>query len=106
MALTVRSGGRLTFVCSACGAVSPRWEGRCPSCEAWNSLVEQVMSHAGRPRAEGSTAVQLGLVSLAPPARIPAGFAEVDRVLGGGAVAGSVILLGGDPGVGKSTLAL
>jgi DNA repair protein RadA/Sms len=97
-------------VCQSCGAVQPRWAGRCEACGAWNSLVEE---SAGRtaPRRVGSRRGRgLELVDLAgtapPLARIATGMAELDRVLGGGLVPGSAILIGGDPGIGKSTLTL
>lgn len=96
------------FVCQACGAQSPKWMGRCPECGAWNSFVEE---RAAPPRGPGGTApaarsVGLGEVSLSPTERLGTGNPEVDRVLGGGLVAGGVVLLGGDPGVGKTTLVL
>lgn len=103
------------FVCQACGAVFPKWVGRCTTCAAWNTLVEEVTrkgSSAGgglgssidsRPR---SAAIPVGEVDADHAARLPTGIGELDRVLGGGAVLGGVTLLGGDPGVGKSTLLL
>lgn len=107
MALAVRGGVRSTFICTACGASSPRWAGRCPDCAEWNTLDERVV-RAGASALASSAATPLQLLAGTPdaPARLGSGFAEVDRVLGGGMVAGSVVLLGGDPGVGKSTLAL
>ncbi len=103
-AVSVRSS-RVRFVCTACGAESPKWAGRCASCEAWNSLVEGTAP--SQPRSPGIAAPVTSLAELDGSApRSPTGYAEVDRVLGGGVVAGSVVLLGGDPGVGKSTLAL
>jgi len=99
---------RSSFVCSACEAVSPKWQGRCAGCGSWNSLEErvEVSGHPARARA-ATPPFRLQLVDAggAPP-RLSAGCPEVDRVLGGGFVRGSVVLLGGDPGVGKSTLAL
>jgi len=100
---------RTAFVCNACGASSPRWLGRCPTCGAWESLVEERLE----PRATGARANVAGdrtrptaLADVAPDAarRIETGLPELDRVLGGGPVLGGVILLGGDPGIGKSTL--
>src|ERR1700756_5188303 len=76
-----------TFVCQNCGAVTGRWQGKCEACGEWNTIVEE--SAAGEPHD-------------AP--RLPAGIAELDRVTGGGFVRGSVLLVGGDPGIGKSTL--
>lgn len=94
------------FVCAACGGETLKWQGQCPLCGEWNSLEER--------RASGGRAAPAAApVSLAPGAafggggeRLPSGQAELDRVLGGGIVPGSVILLGGDPGIGKSTLLL
>jgi DNA repair protein RadA/Sms len=103
-----RAAPRVQFVCSACGAEAPKWQGRCPSCEAWNSLTETAVLFTGRapirvPAAESTPMEDV----MATPARLHAsGSREVDRVLGGGIVPGSVVLLGGDPGIGKSTLAL
>jgi len=94
------------FVCAACGGETLKWQGQCPLCGEWNSLEER---RAPRARAAPAAAA----VSFAPGAavggggeRLASGQAELDRVLGGGIVAGSVILLGGDPGIGKSTLLL
>lgn len=98
------------FVCQACGAAQPKWAGQCPDCGAWNSLVETVIAAApkGRARVAGTAAPvrRLGDVSLESTPRTKTGLAELDRVLGGGVVPGSVILIGGDPGIGKSTLLL
>jgi DNA repair protein RadA/Sms len=96
------------FVCQSCAYESPRWVGRCPNCEGWNTLVEEIKAppSAGRSGAGPGTARPLPLseVDSHERARIPTGIGEFDRVLGGGIVPGSVILLGGDPGIGKSTL--
>ncbi len=106
------SRARSHFVCQACGAVQPRWAGRCESCGAWNTIVEEARAAPGPPTAPrpARTGSGLELVPLAgserPPARLSTGIAELDRVTGGGLVPGSVILLGGDPGIGKSTLTL
>lgn len=100
---------RTVYRCTDCGAESPKWAGRCGSCSAWNSLVEELARTASPAQAAG--------VRPAPPQPIteiiggdgqpvPTGIAEVDRVLGGGLVPGSVTLLGGEPGIGKSTLVL
>ena len=91
------------FVCSVCGGFSPKWVGQCPQCGDWNTL-EQYASPGAAARARGSTPGKLD----ATPAgeRLPSGQVELDRVLGGGIVPGSVTLLGGDPGIGKSTLLL
>jgi DNA repair protein RadA/Sms len=100
-------------VCQQCGATSPRWAGQCPSCGAWNTLVETLVSRAPakRPRADGpragSAAIEpIGSVTSAEASRLASGIGELDRVLGGGRVPGSIVLIGGDPGIGKSTLLL
>ena len=95
------------YVCQQCGHTSPKWIGRCPSCQQWNSLVEERIT----PAAEGgaswdSTPVAFNEISAADVVRMPTGIEEFDRVLGGGVVPGALVLLGGDPGVGKSTLML
>lgn len=101
------------YVCQACGAVSAAWEGRCHVCGEWDSLVETlVRPAAGRDGARrvggtgGVTPRPLASVSAQPVARLPVGIGEVDRVLGGGLVPGALVLLGGEPGIGKSTLVL
>jgi DNA repair protein RadA/Sms len=103
-----------TFVCQACGAVSPRWSGKCEACGAWNSIVEEAAaapvaggSTASRALGRGRVVVLEGLSGSTEDApRTVSGMAELDRVTGGGFVHGSVLLLGGDPGIGKSTLLL
>ncbi len=96
--------GKVVYVCEGCGNESPKWLGRCPQCGAWNSYVEKVkVGGLGVPAAE---ACELSQVSLADSPRMSLGLAEFDRVLGGGLVPGSLVLLGGDPGIGKSTLLL
>ena len=104
------------FVCQACGAEFLRWEGQCRTCAAWNTLVETVVSArpgaaGGRRRGGPGLAVGPGPVPLSAPSDAPAtrlstGLRELDRVLGGGIVPGSLLLIGGEPGVGKSTLLL
>ncbi|ENO85875.1 DNA repair protein RadA [Thauera linaloolentis] len=101
------------FVCSECGAQVPRWQGQCPQCQAWNTLTETLIEPGA---AKGSRFAALAgessrlkpLSSLQPreEPRQPTGLDEFDRVLGGGLVAGGVVLIGGDPGIGKSTLLL
>ena len=100
---------RTQYACQQCGYVSTKWIGRCPSCQEWNSLVEERTATAGtddRTRSWDSTPVSFEEIAGADAPRTPTGIAEFDRVLGGGVVAGALILLGGDPGVGKSTLML
>jgi len=129
MAKTSTKKPKSVFVCQQCGAQRPRWEGRCIDCEAWNSFVEETVQTAApapqvsarqrgwSPASSGATAgtgassgVQvISLDQNIHEKQIPrhsTGFAELDRVLGGGLVEGSFILLGGDPGIGKSTLLL
>ncbi len=103
-----RSAPRIHFVCSACGAEAPKWQGRCPACDAWNSLNEDAIHLAGRrgPRVAPAESTPMEVVMAAAVRTHGTGSSEVDRVLGGGIVPGSVVLLGGDPGIGKSTLAL
>ena len=99
----------IRFVCQSCGAVTPKWAGRCESCEAWNSILEEAVEvrPGPGPKASGRQVTFAGLSgSTAPPPRAVTGIAELDRVLGGGLVAASAVLVGGDPGIGKSTLLL
>src|SRR4051794_34510228 len=94
-------------VCTACGHSSARWHGRCPGCEAWNTLVEEPAAPApgrGRAAARAGRPVRLADVSTARLPRLQTAIGELDRVLGGGLVPGSLVLLGGSPGIGKSTL--
>ena len=94
------------FVCASCGGETLKWQGQCPLCGEWNSLAER---HASRGRAAPAAAAAVSLVpgaALGGGERLASGQSELDRVLGGGIVPGSVILLGGDPGIGKSTLLL
>ena len=103
---------KTVFFCTECGNETPKWLGKCPSCGAWNSLCEhEAVSEkkssqsrpAGRPRAQ---ALRLRDASFESELRFSTGVGELDRVLGGGAVAGSIVLFGGEPGIGKSTLLL
>ncbi len=103
------------FVCQACGHQSSKWMGRCPQCTQWNTLVEEKKVEAGRDKngllgsgigGEGESPQPIDQVEMSENDRISTGIGEFDRVLGGGIVAGSVILIGGDPGIGKSTLLL
>ncbi|HUI64096.1 MAG TPA: DNA repair protein RadA [Bacteroidota bacterium] len=95
------------YICQNCAYESARWVGRCPNCAEWNTLVEEIVPSGKLPRRSspgGASPVALAEVDVAPELRSPVGIAEFDRVLGGGIVAGSVVLIGGDPGIGKSTL--
>jgi DNA repair protein RadA/Sms len=107
----MKKAARTAYVCQQCGHAAPRWLGQCPGCESWGTLVEEALPDA---RAAASTpaavAVQapqtLAAVTASATIRRSTGVGELDRVLGGGLVQGSIVLLGGDPGIGKSTLAL
>src|SRR5581483_2111840 len=109
----LKSALRAQYVCQNCGAVSPRWQGRCEDCSEWNTLVAETPSAGiggGPQRAprSGRIITLAGLVgdgNESPP-RVRCGIAEFDRVTGGGFVRGSTLLVGGDPGIGKSTLLL
>lgn len=94
------------FVCGECGHETGKWFGRCPSCGSWNTLVEMTVTEAPKRSAmsAGAGAVKLSSVEGRDAERVRTDIGELDRVLGGGIVAGSVILIGGDPGIGKSTL--
>jgi len=95
------------FVCQACGTTSPKWMGRCPDCQSWGSVIEETRREKKRGRASVSRApTPVTSVPEDFSQRVFSGFTELDRVLGGGMVPGSVILLGGDPGIGKSTFLL
>jgi DNA repair protein RadA/Sms len=97
------------FTCTACGAAHKKWQGRCEACGAWNSIIEEAPLSAG-PKALGPKGRVIALTDLAteeaPPPRASSGIDELDRVLGGGLVPASAVLVGGDPGIGKSTLLL
>ena len=101
-----------SFSCTACGAVHNKWSGRCDACGEWNSIVEDVPISAGPAKKSlgGKRGSRMELTDLrteeTPPPRTGSGIAEFDRVLGGGLVPASAILVGGDPGIGKSTLLL
>jgi DNA repair protein RadA/Sms len=100
---------RSSFVCSECGHAEPKWQGRCPGCGAWNTMAEERVAPAAR---RGAAAGAVAAVAVRPlrevdavaVRRIETGIGELDRVLGGGLVPGSLVLLGGSPGIGKSTL--
>lgn len=100
---------KTVFVCQECGYESPRWLGKCPACGAWNSFVEEKVTATSTARYQGlekSVPTPITEVALDRKNRIPTKSAEFDRVLGGGIVPGSIVLLSGDPGIGKSTLLL
>ena len=100
---------RIKYICSNCGYESLRWLGKCPECESWNSFNEEIIETSKRKPAISKSKFELNTIdtiSANEKDRIKTGIAEFDRVLGGGLMQGSVILLGGDPGIGKSTLAM
>jgi len=94
------------FVCGSCGGETLKWQGQCPLCGTWNSLEQKSAASARVAAAATAVALDAGVAAAAAEARLASGALELDRVLGGGIVPGSVILLGGDPGIGKSTLLL
>ena len=101
---------KTVFFCTECGNETPKWQGRCPSCGAWNTLQEHTEKPSPVIKAsiskQGRAPQKLSQVSCADEIRFSTGIGELDRVLGGGAVAGSLVLVGGAPGIGKSTLLL
>jgi DNA repair protein RadA/Sms len=107
--------GKSSFICGECGYASPGWLGRCPGCGSWNTIVEEVIppsvprgsgTRGAGPSPAAPAPLRLSDVDLGAQTRIDTGLGEFNRVLGGGLVAGSVVLVGGEPGVGKSTLLL
>ena len=104
------------FTCTDCGGTTPRWLGKCPACGAWNTLIESTLDGGGNAKnrytsqfqalAKTSTLTKLGDIEATDIDRTPTGLEELDRALGGGVVEGGVVLIGGDPGIGKSTLLL
>ena len=103
---------RTVYSCTECGGQSVKWQGQCPHCQGWNTLVESVAETAPQSAnrfsliAETGKLQRLSDVEAREESRIPSGVDEFDRVLGGGLVRGAVVLIGGDPGIGKSTLLL
>lgn len=104
----MKKQAKVTFTCQNCGYQTPKWMGRCPNCEQWNSMVEEIIQSGGKPRTGSATGQPRSIdsISLDSELRIKTGIGEFDRILGGGVVPGSVVLVGGDPGIGKSTLIL
>ena len=98
------------YVCQACGGISAKWQGQCPTCQAWNTLEESIAETLSAPRFQGLAQSiprqKLATIQAEDLPRLPTSIEEFDRVLGGGLVPGGVVLLGGDPGIGKSTLLL
>ena len=101
---------KTVFFCSECGHESSKWLGQCPACKSWNTFVEEKQSvtkkGGAKPRRASASPMNMSEVSIKSEERIPTGIGELDRVLGGGIVTGSLSLVGGDPGIGKSTLLL
>ena len=100
---------KTVFVCSNCGYESAKWIGKCPGCNEWNSFYEEKLAQSSQKGVKEKKSVapmKLNQVEKKQTMRISTGFIELDRVLGGGFVNGSLILLGGEPGIGKSTLIL
>ncbi len=104
---------KTNYTCTECGGVSNKWSGQCPSCGKWNTMVETIVEIGGnrfsaQPQGlvQGAPVLKLSEIAAADVPRYPTGIEEFDRVLGGGLVSGGVVLIGGDPGIGKSTLLL
>jgi DNA repair protein RadA/Sms len=101
---------KAVYVCGECGGASTKWQGQCPHCTAWNSLVETVAERPAQHRfsgvAKAASLTPLSRITARESRRMATGVGEFDRALGGGLVAGQVVLIGGDPGIGKSTLLL
>ncbi len=105
------SKAKTIYTCTECGATAPKWQGQCPDCSAWNTLVESVAEKASpaarfQSLAPAAKLQVLSEIEAREADRIPTGIGEFDRALGGGLVGGGVVLIGGDPGIGKSTLLL
>jgi len=104
---------KTAFSCQNCGYQSPKWLGRCPDCGSWNSLVEEVLAATASPTGHSPIIPRqemapqsISAIQTSEEGRIKTEVSEFDRVLGGGLVIGSIVLIGGDPGIGKSTLLL
>lgn len=106
----IMAKSKTSYICTECGASSPKWQGQCPGCGEWNTLVETVAEKPTGHRFDSLAPVSqlkvLSEIEAREAERIPTGIPEFDRALGGGLVAGGVVLIGGDPGIGKSTLLL
>ncbi len=102
---------KLNFCCQTCGALYPKWTGQCTSCNEWNTIIEELLPQVSASRYQGyagseSRITCMADVTLQEDMRLSSGSSELDRVLGGGLIMGSAILIGGDPGIGKSTILL
>src|SRR6478736_3921307 len=104
---------KTNYTCTECGGVANKWTGQCPSCGQWNTLVESIIETVGnrysaqhQGLAQSAPVLSLADIEAIDVPRFGTGLEEFDRVLGGGLVAGGVVLIGGDPGIGKSTLLL
>ena len=108
--MAIVTKNKSVYICSECGAGNPKWVGQCPSCGAWNSLMEEaVMPASSRFVGYAATKSEVVLLSEVSPeanSYISTTISELDLVLGGGLVSGGVVLIGGNPGIGKSTLLL
>ena len=106
----MKKGKETAFFCKECGYETSKWLGQCPGCKEWNTLVEEpvVKREKGRmiPVGDVPKPTPLKDITADDEERLSTGFSELDRVLGGGIVAGSLVLIGGDPGIGKSTILL
>src|SRR5687768_3219215 len=96
----------IVFACAECGAETLKWQGQCPQCSRWNTLEQRTVVRRAAAPAGGAPAAEVSALSVEELPRLGTGMAELDRVLGGGLIPGSVTLLGGEPGIGKSTLLL
>jgi DNA repair protein RadA/Sms len=104
---------KTNYTCTECGGISNKWSGQCPACKQWNTMVETIVEPVGnrfsaqhQGIAQTSPVLSLADIEAIDVPRFGTGIDEFDRVLGGGLVAGGVVLIGGDPGIGKSTLLL